>query len=119
MHERPEDLFEFPALGQRRDRAMRLGFAGGANSGGADFLHREVAALLAERLGEIRRDFTRVALIGTGAGAVAEALAGAGARLTQLDPSPAMAAAAGARVLESEVLPLEAARSSPASSCTP
>ena len=110
MHEQPQDLFEFPALGQRRDRAMRLGFAG-ADPGGADFLYREVAALIAERLGEINRDFPRVALIGTGAGVVAEAVEGALAapdtRLTQLDPSPAMAAAAGAEVLESDVLPLE------------
>ncbi|HUF87083.1 MAG TPA: methyltransferase domain-containing protein [Thermohalobaculum sp.] len=94
-------MFDFPALAGRRDRAMRLGFAGGA-----DFLHREVAALIAERLGEINRAFRRVALIGTGAGAVAAALGRSGAALRQLDPSPAMARAAGAEVLAGEVLPL-------------
>lgn len=102
MREQVQQLFDFPALGRRRDRAMRLGFARGV-----DFLHREVAALLAERLGEINRDFSRVALIGTGAGVVAAALGRDPEALTQLDPSPAMAAAAGAGVLESEVLPLE------------
>lgn len=110
MHEQPERMFDFPALAARRDRAMRLGF-----QGGADFLHREVAALLAERLGEVTRTFERVALLGTGAGVVAEALGREGAHeagregrvLTQLDPSPAMARAAGAEILASEVLPLE------------
>jgi SAM-dependent methyltransferase len=102
MHEQPPALFDFAALGRRRDRAMLLGFAGGA-----DFLHREVGALIAERLGEVRRDFARVALIGTGAGAVAEALGREAAALVQLDPSPAMARAAGGEVLAGEVLPLE------------
>ena len=101
MREQGQDLFDFPALGQRRDRAMRLGFVGGA-----DFLHREVAALLAERLAEVNRAFERIALIGTGAGAVARAIVPEGAAVTQFDPSPAMAEAAGAAVLESETLPL-------------
>ena len=88
MRKPQQDLFDFAALAGRRDRAMRLGF-----SGGADFLHREVAGLLAERLAEVTRDFPKAALIGTGAGAVAAALRPGGAGLTQLDPSPAMAAA--------------------------
>jgi len=103
MREGPDDLFDAAALAGRRDRAMRLGFVGGA-----DFLHREVAELLAERLAEVTREFPRAALIGTGAGAVARALRPDGAGLTQLDPSPAMAAAASAAVLTGEVLPLEA-----------
>ncbi len=106
MNERQQDLFDIAALARRRDRAMRLGF-----SGGADFLHREVAGLLAERLAEVTRGFPRVVLIGTGAGVVAAALrpdvAPDGAGLTQLDPSPAMAAAAGAEILTSETLPLQ------------
>ncbi|MFQ5565915.1 MAG: class I SAM-dependent methyltransferase [Paracoccaceae bacterium] len=101
MCERGQDLFDFTALARRRDRAMRLGFAEGA-----DFLHREVAGLMAERLAEVTRDFPRVAVIGTGAGVVAAALRPGGAGLTQLDPSPAMAAAAGAEVLTGETLPL-------------
>ncbi len=105
MSERQQDLFDFAALARRRDRAMRLGF-----SGGADFLHREVAGLMAERLAEVKREFPRVALLGTGAGVVAASLrpyvAPGGAGLTQLDPSPAMATAAGAEVLTGETLPL-------------
>jgi SAM-dependent methyltransferase len=106
MSERQQDLFDFAALAGRRDRAMRLGFAGRA-----DFLHREVSGLLAERLAEVTRDFPRIALIGTGAGVVAASLRSDGAGLTQLDPSPAMvaaagAAAAGAEVLTGETLPL-------------
>ena len=106
MRERQQDLFDFAALAGRRDRAMRLGFAGGA-----DFLHREVAGLMAERLAEVTRGFARVALLGTGAGVVAQALrpavAPGGAGLTQFDPSPAMAAAVGAEVLTGETLPLD------------
>ena len=45
MRERPEDLFDSAALAGRRDRAMRLGFAGGAG-----FLYREIAGLLPRRL---------------------------------------------------------------------
>jgi SAM-dependent methyltransferase len=101
MNERQQTLFEFAALAGRRDRAMRLGFAGGA-----DFLHREVAGLMAERLAEVTRDFPRAALIGTGAGVVASALRPDGTGLTQLDPSPAMAVAAGAQVLAGDTLPL-------------
>ena len=109
MSERQQNLFEFAALAGRRDRAMRLGFAsgvGGKAGGGADFLHREVAGLLAERLSEVTRDFPRIALIGTGAGVVASALRPDGVGLTQLDPSPAMASAAGAEVLSGDTLPL-------------
>ncbi len=105
MREGAQRLFDPEVFARRRDRAMRLGFAGGA-----DFLHREVAGLIAERLADIRRIFPRVALIGTGAGALARCLSGAirvdRAGLTQLDPSPAMAAAAGAEVLEGDTLPL-------------
>ena len=105
MSEPQQDLFDFAALARRRDRAMSLGFARGAD-GGADFLHREVTGLLAERLAEVTRAFPQIALIGTGAGVVAAALRPDGAGLTQLDPSPAMAAAAGAEVLTGETLPL-------------
>jgi len=100
MREHQPGLFDFAALGDRRDRAMRLGFVGGA-----DFLWREVAGLLAERLSEVTRQFPHVAVVGTGAGAIAAALPPA--ELTQFDPSPAMAGAAGAQVLTGETLPLE------------
>ncbi len=103
MSERQQNLFDLAALAGRRDRAMRLGFAGSA-----DFLHREVAGLMAERLAEVTRAFPKVALIGTGAGVVAAALRLDGAGLTQLDPSPVMAATAGGDLLTGETLPLEA-----------
>jgi SAM-dependent methyltransferase len=103
MSERQQNLFDLAALAGRRDRAMRLGFAGNA-----DFLHREVAGLMAERLAEVTRAFPKVALIGTGAGVVAAALRPDGAGLTQLDPSPVMAATAGGDLLTGETLPLEA-----------
>ncbi len=87
---RPE-LFETALLGRRRDRAMRLGFVGGA-----DFLWRLAAERIAERLGDTTRDFPEAAILGTGAGAVAGALPeGVGAAgLVQVDPSARMAAAA-------------------------
>lgn len=100
--ERPgqPDLFDFAALAARRNRAMRLGFAGGA-----DYLWREVAGLIGARLAEVTRAFSRPVVVGTGAGAIAAALP-MGSALTQLDPSPAMATAAGAELLASETLPL-------------
>ena len=61
---------------------------------------------MAERLAEVTRDFRSIALIGTGAGVVAAALRPDRSGLTQLDPSPAMASAAGADVLTGETLPL-------------
>ena len=103
MDEQRPDLFDFKALGARRDRAMRMGFVGGA-----DFLWRDVAGLLAERLAEVTRQFPRAALIGTGAGVIAEGLRMGPEGLVQLDPSPAMAAAVGADVLTGETLPLQA-----------
>ncbi|GMG82363.1 methyltransferase domain-containing protein [Paralimibaculum aggregatum] len=104
---RPE-IFETAALGRRRDRAMACGFADGA-----DFLWRIAADGIAERLADTPRGFPRAVLLGTGAGAVAAALpAKAGSeRLLQLDPSAAMARAAGpgALVDPCETLPLEPA----------
>lgn len=98
MRECRPELFDFASLAQRRDRAVGLGFA--------DFLYREVAGLVAERLGEVKRDFRDVALIGTGAGAMTAALPPE-AQLTALDPSPRMAGTGGA-VMSGETLPLKA-----------
>jgi SAM-dependent methyltransferase len=89
---RPQ-LFDIAALARRRDRAVRLGFADGA-----DFLWRIAADRIAERLEDTARAFPEAVLVGTGAGAVAEALpVKAGSeRFAQHDPSPAMAAMAEA-----------------------
>ena len=88
MNDRP-DLFDTDLAARRRDRAMALGYRGGA-----DFLMRETAAMIGERLADVARDFPRVLALGTGAGAVAEAVRPGGRGLVQLDTSPAMAAAA-------------------------
>ena len=85
-------LFDTALLPARRDRAARLGFAGGA-----DFLHRETAALVAERLAEVTRDFSDAAVVGSGGGLYVRALAGRvnPARISQVETSPARARAAG------------------------
>ncbi len=93
-------LFDIEALARRRDRAMGLGFAGGA-----DFLWRRAAEGIAERLLDTPRAFPEAALLGSGAGALAAALpeTAGGRRLLQVDPSPRMAAAAQAARPGSEV----------------
>lgn len=102
-------LFDSALLARRRDRAMRAGYREGG-----DFLIREVATMVAERLDDIPRAFPRIAILGTGAGAMAGTLRPDGAGLVQLDPSPEMAAAAAeaspqaeVRLLKNEVLNLE------------
>ena len=99
---RPAPLFDTRLLPARRDRGVALGFAGGA-----DFLHREVAGLMAERLAEVTRDIGEAAIIGSGGGVVAAALAGRVGAVRQLEVSPARAALAGvAPVAGLEVLDL-------------
>ncbi|MEM1345587.1 MAG: methyltransferase domain-containing protein [Pseudomonadota bacterium] len=87
-------LVEPGLLARRRDRAMGLGFVGGA-----DFLWREAGAALAERLLDTPRGFGDVVLHGTGAGAIAAALPEKAATrsLVQVDPAPRMVEAARAR----------------------
>lgn len=89
MRERRPELFDFALLAQRRNRAVRSGFA--------DFLYREVAGQIAERLAEVKREFRKAALVGTGAEAMAAAIP-PGAAVTTIDPSIQMS---------SETLPLE------------
>lgn len=55
----PPDLFDHTALAHRRNRAA---------SGWVDFLQREAAEQVAERLLEVNRQFTRVLIIGPMAG---------------------------------------------------
>ena len=88
----PRRLFDAHLLPARRDRAAALGFAGGG-----DFLHREVALLLAERLAEVTRDIGDAAIVGSGGGVHAAALAGRvpADRIVQVETSAARAAAAG------------------------
>ncbi len=97
-------LVDWPMLACRRDRAMARSFAGQA-----DFLWTRAADGIAERLEDVTRDFPDALLFGTGAGAVQRALPSkVGSRSVRaFDPSPRMAAAAGARPLPSETLPVE------------
>lgn len=85
-------LFDGHLMPARRDRGAGLGFAGRA-----DFLHREVAAMIAERIAEVTRAFDDAAIIGSGGGVHAAALAGRvpAERIVQIETSPARAAAAG------------------------
>jgi SAM-dependent methyltransferase len=89
----PPLLFDPAALVARAERAARLWPSGAA-------AHEHAAALLAERLEDVPRDFPRLAVIGAGGGAYAAALRGrAGqAETVQLEAQPALArlAATGA-----------------------
>jgi len=107
MGRQAAELFETALIPARRDRAARLGF-----HDGADFLHREAAALIAERLEEITHEFKDAAVIGSGGGVYAEALAGRIGKdaITQLEVSPARAKAAGVKPIAAlDPLPLEEA----------
>ena len=107
-------VFDRQLLRRRRDRAA-------AGIIAHDFLFREVAARLAERLAEVRRDFPLALDLGCHHGCLARALAsegiGAGkiGRLFQSDLSPALANMARARgggaalVADEEALPFAAA----------
>ena len=104
MIETPE-IFDRRVLRRHRDRAA-------AGIGQHDFLIREVAERLLERLDDIRRDFPRALDLGCHHGTVAGLLAGRGGveSLVQADISPAMArlAAAPGRpavVADEEALP--------------
>ncbi len=98
----PVTVFDRAALRLRRDRAA-AGFAA------HDFLFREVAARLVERLGDVRRRFPLALDLGARTGLLAEALGGRFgiARLVQADPSFAMIRrASGLRVVaDEEALP--------------
>ena len=96
------DLFDRRALRRRRERAA-------AGLDGVDFLIREAAGRLIERLGDVRRDFPAVLEIGCHTGQLAGMLAGRSqiGRLLQCDLSPAMVRrATGPRlVADEEALP--------------
>ena len=90
-------LFDPTLIAPRRDRAERWGFADGA-----DFLHREIAALIRERLDEITRPFADAAIVGSGGGVHKAALAGRvpDHSIHQIELSPARAARAGATLVD-------------------
>ena len=82
------NLFDRAAVRRHRDRAA-------ARIGEHDFLFREIAGRLAERLGDIRRGFADVLDLGCHGGALAGALGDGSRRLVQTDLSPAMLRRAG------------------------
>ncbi len=94
MNETPE-IFDRRMVRRHRDRA-----AGGIEA--HDFLLREVAERLIDRLEDVRRAFPCSLDLGCHHGVVAEALAGRGGieRLVQADLSPAMARRAAGRSAE-------------------
>lgn len=99
-------LFDRPLVRRHRDRAA-------ADIGQFDFLLRDVAERLGERLDMIRRDFPRVLNLGCHGGEVESALKGRNgiSQLVHADLSPAMARAAGsntgspALAVDEEALP--------------
>lgn len=102
------DVFDRRLVRRRRDRAA-AGFAG------HDFLFREVAARLADRLDDITRRFPLALDLGCHDGTLGRALMGRGGveTLVQADLSPAMAARARAAgtptlVADEEALPFAA-----------
>ncbi|MHA1568367.1 MAG: methyltransferase domain-containing protein [Alphaproteobacteria bacterium] len=99
--------FDRRAVARHRDRA-------GARPEPTDFLHREVAARLAERLDDIDRQFPLALDIGCGAGAVARAVHGRKgiAEIVQCDLSERMVRRAGglAVVADDEALPFAGGR---------
>ena len=97
----PVELFDRRAVRRHRARAA-------ARIGAHDFLFREVAGRLAERLGDMRRGFDLALAFGGQGGALAAALDGHPriGRLVQADPSPALLAGArGFRVAADEARP--------------
>ena len=82
-------VFQRSAVRRHRDRAAR-------HPDGHDFLHREVAVRLAERLGEVRRNFPLALDLGCNRGALTRALTGGFGieTIVQSDLSPLLARAA-------------------------
>lgn len=108
MEEKPE-LVDVPRWLAGRERAAR---SGGFER--TDFLHRLAAEEIAERLGDIRRQFADTLIVGSGGGAYATALAGRAGHMLQIEPSPGLAALA-ARAGEVRAAPVEPLPAAPGS----
>lgn len=98
-------IFDRRLLRRRRARAA-------ARFEEVDFLIREVAGRLAERLGDVRRDFALALELGCHTGQLAAAIGGMVGRLVQIDLAPEMACRTrGLRlVADEELLPVAAGR---------
>ena len=100
------EIFDRRAVRRHRERAARIGTA--------EFLHEEAASLLAERLRDVTRQFSRALVLGGRRGALPGALAARGGLdlLVESDDAPAFLASprASARLsAEAEALPFAAA----------
>lgn len=95
-------LFDTASQRQRDARAARTWPAG-------SFLHRHLAVSLVERLGDVARPLPTVVVAGSGGGAYASALVGVPGveRVTQVEPSAALAAIAADAAPEAETLVAE------------
>ena len=99
------NLFDTSLLTTRRDRADRCGF-----DGRGDFIHREIAALITDRLAEVTRSFSDALIIGSGGGVHAEAIAGRVSAIRQIEWSAARARQAGLEPSPfSDALPIDPA----------
>ncbi|MEL6476477.1 MAG: methyltransferase domain-containing protein [Pseudomonadota bacterium] len=97
-----DPLFDWNTLARRRDRAMRKGFRGRG-----DFLYRQIAEGLRERLEDVTRSFAKVALIGGAQPLIDMLRATTHPQVIDIwDVSPAMAKACNGTALTSETLPL-------------
>ncbi|HUT48587.1 MAG TPA: methyltransferase domain-containing protein [Alphaproteobacteria bacterium] len=108
-------VFDRRTVRRHRDRAAAASI-GGREGGGGDFLHREIAGRLVERLDEVRRDFANVLELGCHRGALTGLLAGRSGveTLIAADLSPVCVALSTGRrkgafgvVADEEALPFE------------
>lgn len=92
-------LFDPRALAMRAARAAALWPKG-------DFLHKQAAAAIIERLGDVVRAFPEAGVVGAGGGVYACALKGRSgiSRVVQIDHSPAMAALARSAAPDAETI---------------
>lgn len=96
----PRDLFD------RRRRALRRARAPG---GAADFIGSDITGQILERLGDVKRTFRDVAVIGARTPQLVEAMRTSGAAVTVIEQSEQLASASDAICGEEDRLPVEPA----------
>jgi SAM-dependent methyltransferase len=90
----------------RRLRRLRRDRAAAAGDDGADYLLRQAADEILERLDLVTRQFSRALDLGTGRGYLADRLRQRGLEVTQLDAGVRFAAAAGGVLGDEDRLPM-------------
>lgn len=96
----PRDLFDRRRRSQRRARAT---------GGEADFIGSEIASQIAERLGDVKREFGNAAVIGARTPQLADLLRARGTRVTIIEQSAPLASATASLAGEEDRLPVEPA----------